>query len=365
MSRPDLKDLLEEGLAQLRSGVGLDEVLAQHPTQAERLRPLLEAAWLAHSLDADISDMHIAQNRSRARFLGAARQRRERKSVSTRGRLTGMRLAGTVALIAIVLFASLIGTGLSSVSAVPGQALYPFKRAVEQAQMALTTRQSSRLELEEAFDQRRAQETSRLIETGRIQTVVFAGFLWKDPQLGWHVDRVPLILTPDQEMLASTLNGSYVEIKGVVRGDTGVEVSEMQLRLFHLDGVLEKMEPGVWKVSGVTVQIQDSTRVTGNLKPGMHVELTALRLKDGQFLALSAKPGGKGSMQPVIEPDDQRKPEIKKSETPRPALEETKDRLDSEDVRRTAEFLASSIPGDRDRDVTVDKDYYFSGSKKQ
>ncbi len=364
MSRPDLKDLLEEGLAQLRSGVGMEDVLARHPAEADRLRPLLEAAWLAQSLDADLSDMQIAQNRSRARFLGAARQRRERRSVSARGRLTGIRLAGTIALIAIVLFASLIGTSLSSVSAVPGQALYPFKRVVEQAQMALTTRQSSRLELEEAFDQRRSQETSKLVETGRIQTVIFAGFLWEDPQAGWYVDRVPLILTPDQEALARTLEGSYVEIKGLVKGETGVEVSEMQLRLFHLDGVLEKMEEGTWTVSGVTVQIQDATRVTGNLKAGMHVQLTALRLKDGQFLVLSAKPGGKGSPLPVVEPDDQQGPDIKKSETPRPVLEETKPRLDSEDARSTAEFLSSSVPGDKDRDITVDKDYYFSGSKK-
>lgn len=364
MSRPDLKDTLDEGLDQLRKGTVLEEVLAWHPAQADRLRPLLETARQAQSLDADMSDMHIAQNRSRARFLGAARQRRERRSVLTRGRLTGMRLAGTVALIAIVLFASLIGTGLSSVSAVPGQALYPIKRAVEQAQMALTTRQSSRLELEEAFDQRRAQETSKLVETGRIQTVVFAGFLWEDEQSGWYVDQVPLILTPDQEALARTLDGSYVEIKGVVRGETGVEVSELQLRLFHIDGVLQRMEADAWTVSGITVQIQDSTQVTGNLKAGMHVELTALRLKGGQYLVLSAKPGGKGSTPPIIEPEDQREPKIKKSGTPSPLSDESKDQPGGGNIPAPTVSITMPMPGINDRDVTVDKDYYFSGSKK-
>jgi len=41
MRRPDLNELLEEGLTQLRNGAGLNDVLARHPEQADQLRPLL------------------------------------------------------------------------------------------------------------------------------------------------------------------------------------------------------------------------------------------------------------------------------------------------------------------------------------
>ncbi len=321
MFRPDLKDLLEEGLAQLRSGAGLEDVLARHPEQADLLRPLLETAWLAQILGADVSDLKTAQNRSRARFLGAAHERRNPARLTGLRRLTRMRMAGAVALIAVMLFASLVGTGLSSASAVPGQALYPVKRAVEQAQMALTTRQSSRLELEVAFDQRRMLEAETLLHADKIQAVTFAGFLWEDPQQGWFVDLVKLTLTPEQEVMAYTLDGSYVEIKGVVRGEAGVEVSELKLRLYHLDGILENVQAEKWVVSGVTVQIQPSTQVIGNPKKGMRVELTAVRLKDGQYLALSAKPAGKGSSDPLPGSDEDRKPpNLGNSLTPPPPV---------------------------------------------
>ncbi len=358
MQRPDLKDLLEEGLAQPRSGAGLEDVLARHPEQAEQLRRLLETAWLAQTLGADTSDLDTAQNRSRARFLGAAHERRNPARLTGLRRLARMRMAGAVTLIAVMLFASLVGTGLSSASAVPGQALYPVKRAVEQAQMALTTRQSSRLELEEAFDQRRMLEAETLLHANKIQAVTFAGFLWEDPQRGWFVDVVKLNLTPEQEVMANTLNGSYVEIKGVVRGEQGVEVSELKLRLYHLDGILESAQAQEWIVSGVRVQIQPSTQVIGDPKVGMHVDLTALRLKDGQYLALAAKPGGKGSSDPLPDSDEYRKPPIiQRSVTPLPTthIQETENAPDDEIGIDTSESLHTGQGGDRlDDDIDLE-----------
>lgn len=363
MSRPDLKDILEESLASLRSGASLEEVLSRHPTQADRLRPLLETAWLAQSLDSEISDMGVAQNRSRARFLGAAWQRRERRRESIFGKLH-FRAAGALALIALVICVSLVGAGFSSVSAVPGEALYPVKRVVEQAQMALTTRQSSRLGLEEAFDQRRLLEAEKLLQTNRIQPVAFAGFLWEDPQQGWYVDRVRLILSPEQEAIAHMLNGSYVEIMGVIRGGEGIEVSDLKLRLFHLDGEIEKMEPGMWVVAGVPVQIEDSTQILGNPKTGSKVQMTVLRLKGGQFLALSARPGGEGSSADSEELDDRRGPKGTLSETPQPPLVEPQGRQSEHDDAFLSASLTPVEPDDADRDVTIDKDSCFSCSNK-
>lgn len=315
MKHPDLNDLFEECLAQLRSGASLEDVLARHQPWAEDLRPLLETALLAQPIRAQAAGLKVAQNRSRARFLGAAHQRRQ--PVKARGlrNLVSIRLPGAIALLAVLLFVSALGSGLGSASAVPGEALYPVKRVVEQAQMALTTRQSSRLELEESFDQRRADEAEELIHSGRSEEVTFAGYLWQDNELGWFVDQVRLILTPDQEVLARTLNGSYVEVEGEVRGEDGVEVSELKLRLFQLSGTLESIQPDRWIVSGIPVHIQLSTQVIGTPVKGQRVEITVLRMSDGQFLALSAKfkESTDSPLQPVI--DENRAPSADDEET--------------------------------------------------
>jgi hypothetical protein len=368
MHRPDLNELLSECLDLLQKGVGLDEVLARYQPWADQLRPLLEAAWLAHTRDVDASAMTVAQVRSRARFLGAASLRR--KTAQKPGfRLAGMRMAGAVALVFVVLFASLLGTGLGSAEAVPGEALYPVKRAVEQAQMALTTRQSSRLELEEAFDLRRSQEAEKLVGSGRTEKVTFAGFLWQDAQQSWFVDEVPLILTPDQEAMARTLNGSYVEVKGEVRGESGVEVKELKLRLFQLSGTLEKIAGEEWIVSGIKVQIQPSTQLVGNPQTGMQVELTALRLGDGNFLALSVKLKKQGSSKNELDSElNQYNSEVEIENVETPELVST---LKSTDVDsdgkddKDRESLKTPEPDDDEEEETPEIKSSSSGSSKQ
>lgn len=295
MPRERLEDVLDECLAQLRSGVGLEDVLAQHRQMGEELRPLLETALLVQPNHAQASGLHTAQNRSRARFLGAASQRRRPASPLTKLRLAGMRMATAIALVVVLFIGSLVGSGLASAKAVPGQALYPVKRAVEQAQLVFTTSQVSRIELEESFDQRRANETEELIHTGQTEKVQFAGILHEDPQAGWVVDQSLLILSPDQEALARELDGSYVEVNGTVRGEAGVQVSNLQLRLFQVSGALQSVQANEWIVSGIHVQIQTSTKVMGNPRPGARVEISALRLSDGQLVALSAKIKGSSS----------------------------------------------------------------------
>lgn len=289
MQSQDIYSLFEQCLARLNAGEDLEAILAGFPDQAAQLRPLLTAAEKARRSGAPLRIPASAQIDSRTRFLLEA----ERMQRKPQGFKPHMRLAGAVTMAAFVLLAGIFGTGLVSAKAVPGQVLYPVKRVVEQAQLALTVDQSARLSLEEEFDQRRVKETEKLSQTGRSESVTLAGPLENIDQT-WRVGGVKLNLTQDQEAIAHSLSGSYVEVKGEVHGEEGLEVEDMELRLFTISGILEEMSDTEWLVSGVKVLVMENTQITGKPKIGKKVELTTLHYNEEYFLALSVRVSGAG-----------------------------------------------------------------------
>ncbi len=280
--------LLETCLARLEAGEDLESILAQFPDQAGKLRPLLTAALNARRSGAALRIPASAQIDSRTRFLAEARSMQKKQS----GFLPRLRFAGVTAMVVFIFVAGVFGTSLASAKAVPGEALYSVKRAVEQAQLALTTDQVARLNLEEEFDRRRVAETEALTKTGRSQSVTLAGPLKETAAQAWTVGGVPLNLNPDQKAIAKSLSGSYVEVKGQVRSEGDLDVEDMELRLFNFSGTLEAMSDTEWLVSGVKVLVMENTQITGKPKIGKKVELTTLHYDEEYFLALSVKVTG-------------------------------------------------------------------------
>ncbi len=283
--------ILENCLARLNKGEDLETVLADFPQQAAELRPLLIAALKASRSGVPLRVPASAQIDSRTRFLVEA-QRRQTKPV---GFLPRFKLAGAFAAFALIVFVGIFGTGLASAETVPGETLYPVKRAVEQAQLVLTTNQSTRLDLEEEFDRRRVAEAEELKQEGRTEPVTVAGPLEELDDDSWSVGGVKLNLTPDQIILARTLLGSYIEVKGKIRGEEGIEVENLELRLFTFAGTIEEISGKEWKVSGVKVLVMDSTQVSGKPRVGKRVELTTLHYDEDSFLALTVRVSGNGS----------------------------------------------------------------------
>ena len=178
---------------------------------------------------------------------------------------------------------------------VPGETLYPVKRVVEQAQLVLTTNQSTRLDLEEEFDRRRVAEAEELEQEGRTESVSVAGSLEELEDRSWSVGGVKLNLNPDQEAIARTLVGSYIEVTGKIRGEEGIEVENLELRLFTFTGTLEAINSNEWTVSGVRVLdngfYPDQRQASGWQKGG--TDHAALRRRS--FLALTVRVSGSGS----------------------------------------------------------------------
>ena len=74
--------------------------------------------------------------------------------------------------------------------------------------------------------------------------------------------------------------GSYIEVKGKIRGEEGIEVENLELRLFTFTGTIEEINGKEWKVSGVKVLVMDSTQIKGKPRVGKRVELTTLHYDD-------------------------------------------------------------------------------------
>lgn len=284
MKRPDVNLVLDEALRKLQAGVPFDQVLLECGEYAAELAPLLEAARRL-SQPVQPTAPHGAMARSRARFLQAAEARNAQPAPFF---ASFRRAAVNLAIALLAVAGALLFTGLGSASALPGQALYPVKRAVERAQLALVSDSADRLLLEERFDQRRVVETLRLAGQGRSQQVSFAGFLSAAGQ-PWTVGGVPLELDESQLALARNLAGSYVEVEGQVRPEGGVLVSVLQLRFFELEGELTQREGQQWLVSGVWVRIDPQMHVEQPPALGQRVKITAIRLSQQDYLALSMR----------------------------------------------------------------------------
>ncbi|MFA5837866.1 MAG: DUF5667 domain-containing protein [Bellilinea sp.] len=326
--------LLENCLARLNAGEDLESILAQYPQQAAELRPLLTAALKARQSGSPLRIPASAQIDSRTRFLVEARRRQSQPKAF----FPRLNFAGALMTALILLFAGIFGTSLASAETVPGEALYPVKRVVEQAQLALTTSQTARLDLEEEFDRRRVAEAEELEQNGLTESVRVAGPLEESDDETWSVGGVKLKLTSEQAVLARTLIGSYIEVNGQIRGEEGIEVESLELRLFTFSGTLEAIQDTEWTVSGVKVLVMESTQITGKPKIGKRVDLTTLRYDEDYFLALTVrvtggsdgdKPGetdkgGKNSDDPVITDiiDDVPVPTIELTRTPEPEKSE-------------------------------------------
>lgn len=289
MQPSNFSDLFTECLDRLQAGEPLDKILADYPSQVDDLRPLLEASWAAVTANAQPPAQVLASGmaRSRTRFLQAAQQQ-VKPARSAWQLFPALRLAGALVLALVLIFGGLFATELASAESLPGQPLYGFKRTMEQARLALTSGPAGKLMLEDAYDLRRSIEVVQLVQRGEFQPVSFAGFLHLDESNGWAAAGVSLPLTPAQAVLARDLLERYVEIDAQVRGQEGLSVEDLRLRLYQVSGILQEQHNRYWLVDGLRVYLGDATQVNGVPQVGERIKLTGIRLGENDFYALAA-----------------------------------------------------------------------------
>jgi hypothetical protein len=290
MKPGETAQLLEECLQRMQIGEPLERILADYPERAEELRPLLESARMAQANALYLPPVSGNQ-RSRVQFLeAAARQARRQPKVAFSLPRFAPLLLSAVMLVLVAVF----GLALASGRSLPGQPLYGMKRSVEQAQLALSGDALGRIALEDTFDQRRAEEVRRLILAGKEQPVEFSGFLSRRIQDGydqWSAGGIDFSLSGSLQATAGSMAGGYVDIRGFVRGQQGLEVTDMRLRLYPIGGILQSQTEQEWIIEGVRVRLPSLAELEGTPEVGKPISVTAIRVGENEFLALSARAG--------------------------------------------------------------------------
>jgi hypothetical protein len=172
----EISQVIENGLEAILSGSAtLDSVIAQHPEQADVIRPELEGAlWLVSRRE---------EVESRPGFVTASRKRvieRIKAEASSQGAKHSMfgfawpqQQKYQWVLTVIVLMALLTGAGsilTISQTSLPGEDLYSVKRISEQVSYSASASEVQRVELSAEFTDRRLDEAKALIDKGDYST---------------------------------------------------------------------------------------------------------------------------------------------------------------------------------------------------
>ncbi len=206
-----LSDAFNACLAALESGVGLQVCLDLYPDLAAELRPALEAATAARSM-SQIGVPTAAMHRSRDRVVAMAQAMRRRRPIAPLRSFPRVAFAGLAALLAA--FLGLGGLVAASAQSLPGDVLYPIKRAGESVSLELSASAAARQSLQEDYSQRRSSEVQSLLDMSRSAPVSFQGVVRRQSADSLLVGNIPVSLPKDTEIVGKIEDGVTVEVEG-------------------------------------------------------------------------------------------------------------------------------------------------------
>jgi hypothetical protein len=274
-------DVLEDCLERLQAGASLEQILELYPQWASELRPLLESALLAWSLRVSAPIPEASMARSRTLFVNkAVAQPQTRPFIGLVIRFSHSLVA---ALAAVVILA--IGTSFVSAQSLPGDIFYPVKLAGEQTRLLLTTNTTQRLNLQETYDEKRANEVEDLLQVHRQVEVTFVGLLTNTLDNHWQVAGVNVVFPAELNSTFGQMLNSYVEVTGLSQSDGLVQVSEIHLRELDFSGTVSSITAGMWIINQVSVRVDSETQINGAPSVGAHVSVKAYRQEDSTLKA--------------------------------------------------------------------------------
>ncbi len=176
----EISQIIDNGLEAIRTGratleqvLEQQELLGQHPLQAEALRAELKAGVWLIAKRKEVEPRPGFVSASRTRVL--ERIQAEARSQGTKHAFFGFawpkRLTFQWAVAALVFLLVLAGTGgivKASQAALPGENLYAVKRASEQVAYTVTLGEVQRVELSQRFANQRLNEVEQLVADGKF-----------------------------------------------------------------------------------------------------------------------------------------------------------------------------------------------------
>ncbi len=198
------------------------------------------------------------------------------------------------------------GLVITSAKSLPGDSLYPVKRAVEDLTVYFVPSKEIKLEYEVNYSQQRVDEVNRLIGLKRLQTISFDGVLQNKSSSIWVVSGIPVIIQADTIFVGDRNGfdpytiGAVVEVEGTTNSQGGVTANEIHLRRYQFIGTVEKIDNDSWQISGVVLSVSPHTQVEYGIKVGDMVSVL-IRSEDNGLNALSIQSAGIPLIIPTVE----------------------------------------------------------------
>ena len=241
-----IDQLLDECLDQIHQGKSLESCLADHPQEAESLRPLLETAAALRTATVQHSPRK-AFLQGQARMFAVIDQEFPQKPVSesafsrysvriltwiTGKETIDMKLATRLTIAFILVLVVIAGLGTTAVSAsnaLPGDLLYPLKASAQNAQLMLTWDAQARQALEQHFQEEYRHDVRTLMQDGRQAPVRFVGTLDAMNNNVWVIGGLPVTVDPSTHITGNLQLGDLVQVEAAVQKDGSILASSLAL----------------------------------------------------------------------------------------------------------------------------------------
>lgn len=220
-----LESVLDECLNRIAAGneQAADACIAEHPTLACELEPLLHLALQLQTLREDEPPSPAALQAGKQKLLREAARLKALEDDKARARHAPLwplnlqsllRRSTAVATLAALLVLTLLGGGTIAASAnsLPGDSLYAVKRITEEVQLVFTLDQQAKEELVQKLDERRREEAKAVASIGRVTEMSFRGYVSSMSLSGWTISSVPVTVSPETLLEGEISFGTVVRV---------------------------------------------------------------------------------------------------------------------------------------------------------
>lgn len=273
------EDAFEVCLAALSTGVDLESCLALYPDLADELRPALQAAQRARNL-ARQDVPKAAMMRSRAKMLTHAAELRNKRKPSILP-IAWPRLATATLALLLVIFFSLNGLVAVSAQSLPGDALYPVKRAAEDVSLKLAPSAEVRQQIVEDYQQRRTEEVRSLLSQNLVRNVALEGVIDLVGEGQIILNDIPVRLDTETRVSGELQSGRLVKLEGTTQPGGWIDADAVQLRFYEYAGQVNTIQIESWAIGDRSFKTLTSTHIDPALKVGDQVLVLVYSADDG------------------------------------------------------------------------------------
>ena len=303
-------DELEKCIELIKTGVPVEEYIKKFPDASPEIRKILETA-------KDVGNLREEQipvdgmNRSRTALLSRAKQfatnekqggwlltfrqtivniRRAFYGIFSPRPFLGRLILAMMITGVLILFSR--GLVITSAKSLPGDTLYPIKRAVEDISVYLIPDHEVRQEYEDDYSLHRVDEVKSLLAINRIQQISFEGVLESKGDSNWIVSGVSINLQAGTTFVGGGAQGrsfeigSVLEVEGVTNPQGSVTANEIHLRKYQFIGLVQEIRTDQWQISDVQLSITSHTQIDNGIQIGDYVTVL-VRSEDTGLFALA------------------------------------------------------------------------------